>query len=165
MEEETLNGFRDEYSFLSNMYEFEVEYKGLTFKSSEHLYQFLKVNPSAPDAKKWQDLIQNAPHGKIAKSIVKKPGFPNRKVKDFDEFRIKAMKIALWAKFKQPEMAKKLLETKDMALVEHNYWKDDFFGVYQGMGQNHLGRLLMELRMYLRNNFQHSSINSSSPGM
>lgn len=168
MDEETLKGFQEEYRFLSNMYEFEVEYKGLKFPSSEHLYQYLKVDPNASNAKLWQDKIQNAPHGKVAKTLVKKSGFPFRPVKDIDDFRLRAMKVALWAKFKQPEMAKKLLDTKDMALVEHNQWTDTFFGVYHGSGQNHLGRLLMELRMYLRNNLEnkHSAHSSHpSPGM
>lgn len=164
-EDETLKGFREEYDFLSNMYEFEVEYKGLNFPSSEHLYQWLKVDPNVPDAKMWQDKIQNAAHGKVAKTLVRKPGFPFRPVKDVDEFRLRAMKVALWAKFKQPEMAKRLLDTKDTALVEHNTWRDDFFGVHNGMGQNHLGRLLMELRMYLRNNLERQQSSNPSPGM
>lgn len=165
MDEETLEGFRGDYDFLSNMYEYEIEYKGLTFPSSEHLYQWLKVEPTAPDAQKWRDKIRTSPHGKKAKFIPKENGFPFRKVDDVDEFRLKAMKVALWAKFKNPEMSKKLLATKDIALVEHNWWRDDFFGVHKGMGQNHLGRLLMELRMYLRNNLEKKHSSGQSYGM
>lgn len=165
MDEETLEGFRGDYYFLSNMYEREIEYKGLKFPSSEHLYQWLKVEPSAPDAQKWRDKILSAPHGKKAKFVPKYKGFPFRKVNDLDEFRLKAMKIALWAKFQDPELRKWLLDTDDVALVEHNTWRDDFFGVHNGMGQNHLGRLLMELRMYLRNNLEQKPTQSPSYGM
>lgn len=163
-EEETTEGFQGEYDFLSNMYPFEVEYRGLTFASSEHLYQWLKVDPNTSFSQLWRDKIRHASNGRIAKKITKESAFPFRPVDDVDEFRLKAMKIALWAKFKQREMADKLLSTDDIALVEHNYWKDDFFGVYQGVGQNHLGRLLMELRMYLRANYDRlfSANNTSS---
>lgn len=165
VDEETLGGFRDEYYFLSNMYEREIEYKGLKFPSSEHLYQWLKVDPTHPKAEYWRNKIITAPHGKKAKFIPRYKGFPFRKVKDVDDFRLRAMKVALWAKFKHPDLAKKLLDTKDTTLVEHNTWRDDFFGVYNGMGQNHLGRLLMELRMYLRNNLENKHSSGSTYSM
>lgn len=162
-DDETHGGFRGEYDFLSNMYEFEVHYKGLAFPSSEYLYQWLKVEPTAPDAEAWREKILTAPHGRKAKTLTKKRGFPLRQVKDIDEFRLKAMKIALWAKFKQPEMAKKLLATGDTTLVEYNTWRDEFFGICNGVGHNHLGRLLMECRLYLRNRPEyHSSLSSAS---
>lgn len=150
-EDETLEGFRGEYSFLSNMYECECEYRGQTFKTSEHLYQYLKIDPNSPDAESWQERMIAAPTGKKAKTLTRKNGFPFRPVEDLDDFRLRAMKVALWAKFSQPHMAKKLLVTKDTTLVEYNNHGDEFFGICRGVGHNHLGRLLMELRMYLRN--------------
>ena len=145
--DETLEGFRGEYYFLSNMYEVEVVYKGITFASSEHLYQWLKV---PPEETWWRDRIREAPHGKVAKKLVNNPKCPKVKTDDWDAFRIQCMKIAVWAKFRNPDMARMLLDTGDMALVEHNFHKDQFFGVYQGSGQNQLGRILMLCRNYLR---------------
>lgn len=149
-DDETTEGFRGEYDFLSNMFPFEVHYKGLSFPSSEHLYQWLKVDPEAPNGPEWQEKIRTANHGKLAKTLIRYKKCPIVKVEDWDAFRIESMRIALWAKFRQPEMARRLLATGDMALVEHNQWKDTFFGVYHGSGQNHLGQLLMKCRMYLR---------------
>ena len=37
--------FAGEYAWLSNMFEAPCEHAGLTFKSSEHLYQWLKTAP------------------------------------------------------------------------------------------------------------------------
>ena len=39
-----------------------------------------------------------------------------------------------------------LLSTEDSSLVEGNDWNDKFWGVCQGKGLNHLGRILMKVR-------------------
>jgi len=43
-----------------------------------------------------------------------------------------------------------LLDTGDRELVEGNTWDDRFWGVCEGVGENHLGRLLMKIRAELR---------------
>ena len=51
-----------------------------------------------------------------------------------------------------PENYQKLLETGSKHLEEVNYWGDTFWGVHKndssepGVGENNLGRLLMEIR-------------------
>lgn len=42
-----------------------------------------------------------------------------------------------------------LLETVDADLVEGNHWKDRYWGVYNGSGENCLGQLLMMVRIEL----------------
>jgi len=49
----------------------------------------------------------------------------------------------------------KLLETGDRELIEGNYWKDTFWGVYKDPlghkhGLNHLGKLLMRIRFEIK---------------
>ena len=39
-----------------------------------------------------------------------------------------------------------LKATGDAVLVEGNWWRDDFWGVYEGKGQNILGKILMIVR-------------------
>ena len=54
-------------------------------------------------------------------------------------------------KFTQhPVLAARLLQTGEEELIEGNTWNDRFWGQCQGVGENHLGRLLMELRTALR---------------
>ena len=54
-------------------------------------------------------------------------------------------------KFSQSEeLKKKLLDTGDQELIEGNYWNDTFWGVCEGKGQNHLGKILMQIREELR---------------
>ncbi len=43
-----------------------------------------------------------------------------------------------------------LLGTGNATLIEGNYWNDRFWGVCNGEGENHLGRLLMQIRSDLR---------------
>jgi len=59
----------------------------------------------------------------------------------------------LWGvreKFKQEDLKQMLLDTGDQELVEGNTWNDTFWGVCRGEGQNNLGKILMKVRMELR---------------
>lgn len=62
------------------------------------------------------------------------------------------MKELLKKKFDNahPDLQQKLLATKDEELVEGNTWKDTCWGVCNGVGQNRLGKLLMEIRSELK---------------
>ena len=53
-------------------------------------------------------------------------------------------------KFKDPLLAELLLSTEDFPLLETNDWNDRFWGVSQGKGLNHLGRILMKVRKEIR---------------
>ncbi len=143
---ETSDGFQNHYSFLSNMYECPCEYNGIIFPSSEHLYQWLKV-PS--EETWWKDKILNAPHGKVAKKLIKNDKCPIVKTDNWREFKLDIMSIALTSKFVKTDLEEKLIDTYPTILVEYNYWKDTFWGVCDGIGENNLGKLLMELRKYL----------------
>ena len=56
----------------------------------------------------------------------------------------------LWGvreKFKtHPDLAAQLLATDPQELVEGNHWKDTYWGVCDGIGQNNLGKILMIVR-------------------
>lgn len=70
---------------------------------------------------------------------------------DWDRVKIPVMHKLVRAKFTDhPDLAKLLLSTKDEQLVEGNDWGDRFWGVCKGIGQNHLGRILMAVRAELR---------------
>jgi predicted NAD-dependent protein-ADP-ribosyltransferase YbiA (DUF1768 family) len=78
-----------------------------------------------------------------AAKLVLAPDWPDRK--------IAVMRELLRSKFAPgSELADKLLATGDAELVEGNDWEDTFWGKYQGAGENHMGKLLMELRASLR---------------
>jgi predicted NAD-dependent protein-ADP-ribosyltransferase YbiA (DUF1768 family) len=43
-------------------------------------------------------------------------------------------------------LTRRLIETYPDKLIEGNHWGDVFWGVCNGRGENHLGKLLMEIR-------------------
>ena len=57
------------------------------------------------------------------------------------------MEFVLRQKFAHPDLLAMLLATGDMELVEDNDWDDTYWGVCNGLGQNHLGKLLMKIRL------------------
>jgi predicted NAD-dependent protein-ADP-ribosyltransferase YbiA (DUF1768 family) len=63
--------------------------------------------------------------------------------------QLDAMEYLLWLKFTQNIFKDKLLSTGDIELIEYNYWGDKFWGVCNGEGKNHLGKLLMKIREQL----------------
>lgn len=60
------------------------------------------------------------------------------------------MKDLVRQKFQHPELKKKLLKTKNATLIEGNTWGDVYWGVCNGVGENNLGKILMETRAKLR---------------
>ncbi len=56
----------------------------------------------------------------------------------------------LTLKFKDPYLRDKLLRTGEARLIEGNWWKDRFWGQVNGVGENHLGRLLTLVRYHLQ---------------
>ena len=50
---------------------------------------------------------------------------------------------------KNKDLAKLLKGTGNQELIEGNTWKDTFWGVYNGIGSNHLGKILMKIRKEL----------------
>lgn len=70
---------------------------------------------------------------------------------DRDEYRIQVMRDLVLQKFRNhAELQEKLLATDDATLVEGNQWHDTFRGVCNGVGQNNLGQILMNVRGILR---------------
>jgi predicted NAD-dependent protein-ADP-ribosyltransferase YbiA (DUF1768 family) len=49
-----------------------------------------------------------------------------------------------------PDLRGLLLATGNAELIEGNDWGDTIWGVYQGQGENRLGKILMKIRQELR---------------
>lgn len=133
MKGEAIMQMRNQYYFLSNMYPCKITYSGHTFKSSESAFQAQK------------DLSRVAEFEPLEGRESKRLG---RKVKmrpDWESVKLDIMKEILKVKFSDPDLAKKLIAVKE-PIVEENTWHDTFWGVCDGKGQNHLGKLLTEIR-------------------
>lgn len=127
-------GSDNDFSFLSNFY-------AHGRWTAEHQYQAAKTDDAT-----WKAAIMGASTPGEAKKLGRRA--PMRP--DWEEVKVDVMLDILRVKFRRPEMAEKLLATGDAELVEGNWWGDTFWGVCRGRGQNHLGRLLMQVREELR---------------
>lgn len=135
--------FFDEYRFLSNFYPAEFMYVGYSFATSENAYQAMKM-------KTIEDfvLVADAPTPGKAKRLGRKlPTNP-----DWDDIKVGIMGEILRKKFAIPQLREKLLATGDAHLEEGNKWGDQFWGTVDGVGENNLGKLLMEIREKIRRN-------------
>lgn len=133
--------FRNEYYFLSNFYEAPVTYEGITYQNNEAAFQSMKT----------LDAKERAAFQTMNPSEAKKYGRKVHLRGDWEQIKIQIMKDVVTAKFEQnQDLKEKLLSTGDAYLEEGNTWGDRIWGTVDGQGANHLGRILMEVREYLR---------------
>lgn len=126
--------FRNELYFLSNMYPCKVAYNGYTYSCAESAFQ-----------------AQKCPE--LAHEFVPLDGFQAKKAgrkvplrPDWESVKMDIMKDIVSAKFNQNSRLYEKLSRVDSDIVEENTWNDTFWGVCRGKGQNHLGRILMQIR-------------------
>lgn len=138
---EKIEGFQGEYRFLSNFWPVSIFLEGQNepYPSVENAYQASKTLSI-----KLREEIRNLTAGKakkIGQTLVLRNDWNN-------DLRIQTMKSLLIQKFdgRNPELVEKLLATGNAEIIEANTWGDTFFGVCDGKGENHLGKLLMEVR-------------------
>lgn len=136
-----IRGFKGEYSCFSNFSTHSVTYKGITFDNSEAAFQAQKVNDD--------NIKKEFAHLKPAKAKGKGRHVSLRT--DWEKVKDNIMYEIVLAKFQQNEDIKQiLLSTGDAYLEETNTWKDQYWGVYNGMGKNKLGKILMKVREELK---------------
>lgn len=136
-----IEGFKNEYEFMSNFVPSRVILDGVIYPTVEHAYQAAKsLDPVQ------RDMIKKA----------KTPGQSKRLGQllvirtDWEEVKESVMRELLFQKFSQPEFMELLLATGDAYLEETNWWKDRYWGVCEGKGKNRLGFILMEIREALK---------------
>lgn len=114
-------------------------YQGITFTCVENFYQAMKTldvnerrkiaNMNSFQAKRYIRLLPLRP--------------------DWENIKVDVMCYALRIKFAEgTTWYQKLMDTGEEEIVEWNNWGDTFWGVdvRTNKGENHLGRLLMEIR-------------------
>ena len=136
---DAIDKFRGEYGFLSNFYEVEVEYDGYTYRNSESAFQAQK------------DVSRREEFTNLTATKSKWLGKRVNLRKDWESVKLGIMEEIVRNKFSQnPELKQKLIDTGDRLLIEGNDWRDTFWGICNGKGQNHLGKILMKIREELK---------------
>lgn len=70
---------------------------------------------------------------------------------DWEKVKIPIMReIKVLQYFQNPEQIWKLMATGERPLIEGNKWHDTFWGVCNGKGENHLGKIQMEIRAFFQ---------------
>lgn len=156
----TISDFRGPYRWLSNFHLAAVVYDGHTYPSTEHAYQAAKALDIQQRIKFMTSLEQCALDDSLLSleaytvmtcAEAKRAGQKLPLRAEWEEIKLDVMRNVLYDKFQRHEdLKQKLLATGDEELVEGNTWGDRFWGVCNGVGENHLGKLLMELRAVLR---------------
>ena len=137
--------FRGPYWFLSNFYPVDVTLyvgnKPYVFPTSEHAYAAFK----STDPDDWYRFA-NSPlidQGRDAKREGRKLNVRS----DWDQVKLRHMKVVVSAKFHQNNhMMLKLRSTGNATLIEGNTHGDDYWGICNRKGHNHLGNILMGVR-------------------
>lgn len=133
----SITEFKGAYGFLSNFAVAPVVYEGMLFPTVEHAYQAAKTLD-------WnsREEIRKAYSAGKAKQMGKRVQLRD----DWKDVRLHIMEILLRQKFNVEPYRGLLLATGNTELIEGNWWNDTFWGVCRGKGENHLGKLIMEIR-------------------
>ena len=144
-----IRSFRD--TFLSNFYglkpgeeRLSIVFDDVAYPTVEYAYVAAKLTDLA-----LREEVRLLPKPGQAKSFLKDRGLTERS--GWDEMKLAVMEDLVRQKFAHPKLAAMLLATGDEELIEGNTW-DTFWGVdtETGVGENHLGRIVMKIRDELR---------------
>lgn len=144
----TIGPFKGELRWLSNFWEAPIYIAGILYPSTEHLFQASKTFSSD----EFKEIVQARTCG-----VAKRLGAKVTLRPDWEEAKLMSMRYATILKYTQhPDLGRKLVSTGDEEIVEYNTWHDNIWGVCtcencaEKVGQNHLGKTLMEVRTILR---------------
>ena len=137
-----IDSFQGDYRFLSNFWSAEVVFEGITYPTAEHAYQSAKT-------------LDRAERQRIAAlptpADAKRAGRALKPREDWEAVKFEVMERCVLDKFtRHADLRQQLLATGDAELIEGNTWGDRVWGVYQGEGENRLGKILMKVRGELR---------------
>lgn len=134
--------FNGPHRFLSNFYAARVVLDGHSYPTVEHAFQAAKTT----DVKLRLPLHALQPlTAAQAKAFGRR--LPLRP--DWEAVKRTVMHDLLIQKFDPTngtDNCARLLATKPAELIEGNWWGDTYWGVCNGVGENWLGKLLMEIR-------------------
>lgn len=142
-----ISKFEKQYKFLSNFYESDVVYDGVTYFCVEHAMYVLKCKHESQRL-----AVLKAKTLREARQLCK--FYEHRK--DWNNIKIREMWNLLRAKFRDPVLRQQLDNTNGYELVANNTWHDNFWGNCTCKrcaethetepGQNIFGEILMYIR-------------------
>lgn len=155
-----IKGFQGEYRWLSNFWYAEVSLNPFSWRltgkgillpfnapTNEHAYQALKMQ-FYDDARYILTLDTPGKAKRMARIRAMHA--------DWGRIKLETMYHINLAKYSQhPMLLRKLIDTGDAYIEETNHWNDIFWGVCNGKGENHLGKIIMRIREELKQDIVH----------
>jgi ribA/ribD-fused uncharacterized protein len=132
-------GFTGEYRWLSNFPSCKIEMDGVVYPSPENAYQAFKTL----DPEERKQFL------KIRSFEAKKLGTTVKLRDDWEAIKLDVMLKVQRKKYAQEPFRTWLLDTGDAYIEETNHWGDVYWGVCNGVGENHLGKIIMQVRSEL----------------
>ena len=140
--EKEVLGFFGEYRYLSNFHQCPIYFEGSMYPSTENAFM----------AAKTLDVNERVQFQSIEPKEAKALGRQIQLRSDWEEVKYDVMATVVFDKFyRNKTIRKKLIYTGDAYLEETNHWNDRIWGVCEGEGQNHLGKILMNVRSFWQN--------------
>lgn len=136
-----IDTFSGEHRFLSNFHPSPVHMYGDVYPTVEHAYQAAKSND--PAVRAWvREAFSPGQAKRMGRKIDLRP--------DWQDIKFSVMYTLVTRKFQgNQDLHDLLLATGDAELVEGNTWNDTYWGVCNGVGENYLGKILMQVRANL----------------
>lgn len=126
-----------EETCFSNFYKVPVWYKGLLYKNSEAAYQAQKTTDKTIQEK--FTTLSGYEARKLGHQIELRP--------DWESIKLKIMEEVCIAKFLQnPDLYEELQDTRNEEIINFDSSEGNFWGCYNGSGENNLGKILMKIR-------------------
>jgi len=132
-----INRFNGGFAFLSNFSLSPIVVDRIKYPTVEHAFQASKTL-----VRQERQVIAYAATPGQAKKMGRRLNLRS----DWAEVKVDVMWELVREKFRDSKLKAKLLATGCEELIEGNTWGDTFWGVHQGVGQNQLGKILMEVR-------------------
>ena len=137
-------GFKHDHFFLSNFFPCEIEFEGAIYPSTENAFQAAK-SPVG-----YRTRFEGCT-AREAKRLGRAPMTPEALAAWDAGRKVWVMLEVNMAKYlAHKDLRDRLLATGNACLVESNDWGDIYWGMCEDKGLNMLGRILMEIRTYIR---------------
>lgn len=155
-----IQGFKDEYRFLSNFWYVKVrnniDNDGIIYPTVEHAYQAAKTLDIT--ARVYISMLVTPKQAKQETNAYIRKGRIEQRSDWYQINEVIMLELLRFKFLKHPILGRKLRATGDHLLIEMNIWHDNHWGFctcalcYHQEKQNRLGRLLMRVREELPTN-------------
>lgn len=137
-----ITSFTGPYRYLSNFY---IEPDGtcveVEYQAAKHI-DYPRSPQSAQSVLSLFDGLGPSNARRLGRTLPLRP--------DWDRIKLDIMFSLVCEKFvDHGHLGRALLDTGDEELIEGNHWHDTYWGVCDGVGENHLGKILMRVRRLL----------------